>query len=152
MLLTTKQTAIFNLINKSNKIIITPQSLYLQQKARKIFTNKAISQHLQNFTRMGVLIRVKHGSYMLAKTIKETALQVSTALKPIQAPKIKETISLQKKETLPSFLSHEDIEKLIEWKTTSITQTTEKITNLQLKINKLKGQQTTLFGIKKQFC
>ena len=163
MLLTIKQNQILQLIQKNNKIIITPRGVFLQQKKNQIFTNKAISQHLQNLTKIGLLIRVKQGNYMLADSIKtpqkapkttqkSKAAKIQKAPVVLATPEVKEILVAPKKETLPSFLSHEDIEKLIEWKKDSITKTTERIENLQLKINKLKSQQTTLFSIKKQFC
>ena len=146
---TVKQKAILNLINKLNKTVFTPNDIYQIQGNNKPFTKKAIGFHLIALVNSNQISRIKRGQYMTQQTV--SGLQINqdnnnnnNNNKPIN----KES----NKEDLPSFLAHEDIEKLLAWKLESINNTNRQIETLQLKINKLKKQKEVLNNIKAKFC
>ena len=149
MTYTKKQTSILSLIKKLNKTVFSPEELYIAQGNNTVFTKKAITIHLGSLTRdhSSILTRVKKGQYMLTETI-AAATQTNVPVVPIT----QDQISTEIKDTLPGFLAHEDIDKLIEWKNNSIKSTNETINNLKLKINKLENQKQQLNNIKTKFC
>jgi hypothetical protein len=140
MTYTRKQQSVLSLINKLNKTVFSPEELYQAQGNNQLLSRKAITVHLGSLIRdhAETLTRVKKGQYMLTETI--------TAAAPQQ------TITIMPKEDLPGFLAHEDIDKLIEWKNSSIRTTNESIDNLKLKITKLENQKEQLNSIKSKFC
>lgn len=148
MTYTKKQTSILSLIKKLNKTVFSPDELYVAQGNNQVFTRKAITIHLGSLTRdhSNVLTRVKKGQYMLTETITAAAQSVT----PVRI--VEEQHPIELRETLPGFLAHEDIDKLIEWKNNSIKSTNETINNLKLKINKLENQKQQLNNIKTKFC
>ena len=143
---TNKQQAVISLIKKLNKTVFSPEELYNAQGNTQLFSKKAITIHLSCLTRdhAELLTRVKKGQYMLTETITAAATKNSQ-----QEP---EVFTIERKENLPGFLAHEDIDKLIEWKDTSIKHTNETINNLKLKIIKLENQKEQLNNIKAKFC
>jgi|13_taG_2_1085334.scaffolds.fasta_scaffold00011_57 hypothetical protein len=136
---TKKQQSVLNLVNKLNKTVFSPNELYTAQGKDKPFSRKAISVHLSTLrtNNPSLLTRVKKGQYMLTETINA----VST-----------NQFSITPKEELPGFLAYEDIDKLIEWKNASITDTNATIDFLKLKIVKLEKQKQLLNNIQNKFC
>ena len=144
---TVKQKAILNLINKLNKTVFTPNDIYQIQGSNKPFTKKAIGFHLIGLVNTNQISRIKRGQYMTQQTMSNLQINQdnnNNNIKPIN--------NQSKKEDLPSFLAHEDIEKLLAWKLESINNTNQQIETLQLKINKLKKQKEVLNNIKAKFC
>ena len=144
---TNKQKSVLSLIKKLNKTVFSPEELYNAQGNTQLFSKKAITIHLSCLTRdhAELLTRVKKGQYMLTETITAASIKNSQQQEP-------NLFTIEKKENLPGFLAHEDIDKLIEWKDASIKNTNETIDNLKLKIIKLENQKEQLNNIKTKFC
>lgn len=154
MSLTHKQNSILTLIKKNNQTVFSPEDIYKAQGENTVFSQKAVTIHLCTLARdfNNVVSRVKKGQYMLTESIPKVSIalpDVNTA-EQIANKAIAEHLSSP--EFLPAFLAHEDIDKLIEWKNSSIQMTSEKIENLKLKINKLEKQKNQLNNIKNKFC
>lgn len=153
MSLTHKQNSILTLIRKNNQTVFSPEDIYKSQGDNPVFSQKAVTIHLCTLARdfNNIVSRVKKGQYMLTESIpKVPALQTSNPTEQIVSKIPSEYLTAA--EILPAFLAHEDIDKLIEWKNSSIQMTSEKIENLKLKINKLEKQKDQLNNIKNKFC
>lgn len=152
MSLTHKQKSILTLIKKNNQTVFSPEDIYKAQGNNQVFSQKAVTIHLCTLARdfTNVISRVKKGQYMLTESIPKITLPDTNTVQQIANKAITE--HLYSAESLPAFLAHEDIEKLIEWKNFSIQETSEKIENLKLKITKLEKQKNQLNNIKDKFC
>lgn len=154
MSLTHKQNSILTLIRKNNQTVFSPEDIYKAQGDNQVFSQKAITIHLCTLVRdfNNIVSRVKKGQYMLTESIPKISVN-SPANNTAELTQDKVLIEhLSSAESLPAFLAHEDIDKLIEWKNSSIQMTSEKIENLKLKINKLEKQKNQLNNIKNKFC
>jgi len=144
MTTTVKQQYVLSLIKKLNRPVFTTNELYETQGKKKQLSKKAITYHMISLKAQSKIIRVRRGSYILPETIPQQA--ISTKINPdVNKPKVASN-------ELPSFLAHEDIGKLLDWKNESISDTNQKIENLKLKIIKLEKQKNILKTIKTTFC
>jgi hypothetical protein len=152
--LTTKQAYIMKLIRKANKTTFSTTTLFETQYKQNALSRKAITFHLMNLVKLQQITRTKRGQYMLTETIKNSMKNITKTNKGGAKSLKNSTVSIEPNKTvdLPTFLAHEDIDKLLSWKTESIQETTQTIENLNLKITKLKKQKETLTNIKTQFC
>jgi hypothetical protein len=154
MSLTHKQNSILTLIKKNNQTVFSPEDIYKAQGDNPVFSQKAVTIHLCTLARdfNNVVSRVKKGQYMLTESIPKISVTMPTNTATEQVSNKVLIEHLSSTESLPAFLAHEDIDKLIEWKNSSIQMTSEKIENLKLKINKLEKQKDQLKNIKNKFC
>jgi hypothetical protein len=149
-MLTIKQQYTLSLIKKIKKSLFTTSDIHQAQGKQPTLSKKAIIYHVATLRRQNKVVRIKKGSYMLPETI---PIQVAAPTPPVMTnQKAKRTPQLTLSEELPSFLAHEDIEKLLDWKNESINDTNQKIQHLQLKITKLEKQKEILKTIKTKFC
>jgi|TARA_Y100000034_G_scaffold118163_1_gene158537 hypothetical protein len=150
-MLTVKQQYTLNLIQKIKKSLFTTNEIYEAQGKRPTLSKKAIIYHMATLRKQNKVLRIKKGNYMLPETI---PLQVITTVNPPIASnkKAKQPSQTKLSEELPSFLAHEDIQKLLDWKNESINETNQKIQHLQLKVTKLEKQKEVLRTIKTKFC
>lgn len=146
-MLTTKQQYVINLIAQTERQTFTTEDLYLAQDKNKLLSRKAIVSHLLVLMKLNEVHRVKRGNYALKSTAE---MPQSISIPHVESPtQTKKTSSYDE---LPSFLAHEDIEKLLDWKSRSINEAHKEIAHLQLKVTKLEKQKETISNIKIKFC
>ena len=142
-MLTAKQRYTLSLINKIDAAHFTTEGIYLAQGNNKQLSKKALTGHLTMLLKKDEIYKVRRGNYALT-TPQVAPPPISNTSPP--------SSSLLLSNELPSFLAHEDIEKLLEWKSQSIGATYKEIERLQLKVIKLEKQKTTISNIKVKFC
>jgi hypothetical protein len=141
-MLTAKQRYTLNLINKIDTAHFTTEGVYLAQGNSKQLSKKALTGHLTMLLKKDKIYKVRRGNYALA----------TPAAPILNLDALTSSSSPLSSSELPSFLAHEDIEKLLEWKSQSIGATYKEIERLQLKVIKLEKQKTTISNIKVKFC
>ncbi len=142
-MLTTKQRYTLSLINKIDAAHFTTEGVYLAQGNNKQLSKKALTGHLTMLLKKDEIYKVRRGNYALTTPPAAPILNLDISTS---------SSNLLTSSELPSFLAHEDIEKLLEWKSQSIGATYKEIERLQLKVVKLEKQKTTISNIKVKFC